>query len=628
MHRFLPILLLLAATELAAATPDELLVEVERQQLQEDPHWLRLGHYQPTLFGDWESEIDGEDFFLAENGKDDPGAELEATIRAWFGDERDDLSDQPVRCRFQARFAWLDEKLDLYSYRKPPECEGFRDWFEAINPGSLTLVFPSSYLNNPASMYGHTLLRIDPPQEMSELTSYAINFAARTEERNGFVFAAKGLTGLYDGYFAVLPYYRKVNEYNDIENRDIWEYPLDFTTAEINRMLMHLWEVGPASLEYYFFDENCSYQLLTLLEVARPGLRLSDAYTYQVIPADTVRQVLAASGDKEDVRFRAALATRLASQAEQMSDRQLALAEDIVAGHVALEEAPLKDLGDREQAQLLDMAYLMIQFRHFSEGGQQEDSSRLALPLLRARAQLDVKEPFVPVTAPDSAPHRGHGTMRLSLGGGESADVRYRSIGLRAAYHDLLDPWPGFLEGASITMFGAEGRYYEDGTTRLQSLDLVEVESLAPRGRLFEPLSWRVAAGWNRNEPVTVAGDVAAPLAFTLSGGPGLSWSAPAGIVSAQFAGDFRYHDSLPGNQSWAFGPRFVYSASPIAGWTLLAEAEWQEYTSGIEGDRASLRLGQQWMLGNDIGLRLTLARERQADEYSSQAELRLMLYY
>ena len=37
-------------------------------------------------------------------------------------------------------------------------------------------------------------------------------------------------------------------------------------------MLKHLWELQGIAFDYYYFDENCSWQLLGLLEVARPSL--------------------------------------------------------------------------------------------------------------------------------------------------------------------------------------------------------------------------------------------------------------------------------------------------------------------------------------------------------------------
>ncbi len=149
-------------------------------------------------------------------------------------------------------------------------------------------------MNNPSSMFGHTLLRFDRAgqDEKTRLLSYAVNYGAVTGNDNGLLFAVYGLTGGYPGTYSVMPYYQLVRQYTDFENRDIWEYQLNLTPAEVRRLLEHLWELREQYADYYFFDENCSYQLLFLLDVARPGLRLADRFPVYAIPVDTVRAVV------------------------------------------------------------------------------------------------------------------------------------------------------------------------------------------------------------------------------------------------------------------------------------------------------------------------------------------------
>ena len=67
----------------------------------------------------------------------------------------------------------------------------------------------------------------------------------------------------------MFPYYMKVRIYNDVEWRDMWEYELDFKEEELSRLLDHLWELGGIYFKYYFFQENCSYHLLSLLEIVQ-----------------------------------------------------------------------------------------------------------------------------------------------------------------------------------------------------------------------------------------------------------------------------------------------------------------------------------------------------------------------
>ena len=140
-------------------------------------------------------------------------------------------------------------------------------------------------------MFGHTFLRVDPKDqtEQTRILAYTINYAAEVPPNPGIEYAYKGIFGGYKGFFSTIPYYLKVKEYRDIENRDIWEYRLNFSPKQIDRLLMHAWELGNAYFDYFFFKENCAYHILSLLEVADPSLRLTERFHFWTIPADTIR---------------------------------------------------------------------------------------------------------------------------------------------------------------------------------------------------------------------------------------------------------------------------------------------------------------------------------------------------
>ncbi len=100
---------------------DRLLQVARDKHLAKDEEWIRLLHYRKTLFGNWESEADADTFFNAPNGKTEPEAELEATVRAFFAPELPEAQkaqlgptglklDHPL-CRFPARFSYLDQQL-------------------------------------------------------------------------------------------------------------------------------------------------------------------------------------------------------------------------------------------------------------------------------------------------------------------------------------------------------------------------------------------------------------------------------------------------------------------------------------------------------------------------------------
>lgn len=73
--------------------------------------------------------------------------------------------------------------------------------------------------------------------------------------------------------------------------RDIWEYRLNLNKEEVRNLMRHLWELQEIYSYYYFFNENCSYNLLFLLDVARPGNQLVQQFNHWVIPIDTIKAI-------------------------------------------------------------------------------------------------------------------------------------------------------------------------------------------------------------------------------------------------------------------------------------------------------------------------------------------------
>jgi len=227
---------------------------------------MNLGHYRASglVQKGFTSSVDDAHFFYAPDGKTSPQHELDATLAAFFTTQA--TGNEHALCRFPARFNWLAEHLQINTGRLPAvNCSDYAAWRGLIHAESVTMVFPTYQLNSPSSMFGHTLLRLDPADDenWSDWLSYAVNFGANiTNSDNSMSYAWKGLTGGYPGQFIVTPYFKKIQEYNRIEHRVIWEYKLNLSVAETQIMINHLWELKTINFDYYFYDENCSYRLL------------------------------------------------------------------------------------------------------------------------------------------------------------------------------------------------------------------------------------------------------------------------------------------------------------------------------------------------------------------------------
>jgi hypothetical protein len=525
---------------------DELIAEAQARDLVHSATWLALLHYERTFWHRTPASLaDSPDFFLAANGATDPQAELAATLRAFFAPP-----DVTVRgrehpqCVYVARYGWLRQQLHFDPQRLLEQpCPKFDAWRAAIHPTSVTLIFPEAYMNNPSSMFGHTLLRFDAEDtgERRDLLAYATNFAANPGDDSALVFTARGLFGLYPGYFSLQPYYEKVAEYADWEQRDLWEYQLDLSAEQIDFLLEHLWELRGVAFDYYFFDENCSYQLLELLKVARPDLVYWRRFQMWTAPSDTLRVVLHDAGLLRAVTFRPSITTRLRHEARLLPPEALALALQIADGSAVATDSRLDALPPETRALVLTVAYDEVRFVYLSRDVDGTATAARAHAILVELSRVPhtahlIPPPPVPAVRPDE----GHRTARFSVGAGWRRSRPFVQAQIRPGYHDLLDPQGGYTPGAQIDFLQAALRVYgDDGELRLQDLTLVDIVSLAPRDALFKPFSWRastrVVSLLAPGDGSAGIGDLEDQYAWRTNGGAGLAYELPGAALAYGF---------------------------------------------------------------------------------------------
>ncbi|BCD86686.1 hypothetical protein PSm6_30930 [Pseudomonas solani] len=236
-----------------------------------------------------------------------------------------------------------------------------------------------------------------------------------------------------------MPYRDKLKEYSRLENRDLWEYRLNLTAEETGRMVEHVWELRQVRFDYFFFDENCSYRLLELLEIARPGIELTEQFPLTAIPTDTVRAIKDA-GLVEQIDYRPSREKELMARAAPLDgdeqDWVLRLAED----EGLLDDPAFRALPAPRRALIQDAAFRLERYRSTGEERSGARAQR-SFQLLRAINQ----NPPPPLQAERPAlPEEGHESRTWQLGVGSREDRAYAEYGLRMAYHDLNDNLAGF----------------------------------------------------------------------------------------------------------------------------------------------------------------------------------------
>lgn len=509
-----------------------LIEKADTLELHKEPMWAALLHYADGI-SRTQSQVDSEWFFHSDVGKTNRQAELHATLAALFNPSPKPPMRLTSYCRFVARRIWLQQSLgELFDDVPVQACPEFDQFISYLNPHELTLVFPTSHPNSPASAFGHTLLRIDQPGQSNtaKLLNMSINFAAEVPQGvSALAYTFGGITGHFPGRFQLLPYHLKLREYQQIDNRDTWEYPLDLSDEQIAWVVRHTYEMLIAEFDYFFFYENCSYHLLGLLNVAFADAPLTDAFSLWTIPVDTIK-VLDRRELLLDERFVPSTLRVLRQRESALTpqEQQWALLAES-DGLTAIDDA-LDVLPKNRAAAVLDTVGDYLRYQRLKKDPSALGLNNRERQVLSRRSKLGVRSVEQITEAPTVAPQLGHGTSRLSFG-----TTRFRSsgnrleLGYRAAYHDMQDPALAYGRRAAIEFLSIGVAKDEEASAYLSRLTLLSIESLEPRQGFFKPLSWRTQLGWDKPS-------ASLRTRFRLITGGGLAYGLPFNQSGVSFA--------------------------------------------------------------------------------------------
>lgn len=452
----------------------EILDYVENTKLYENTYWAKLLHFRDGI-----SEIDSDNFFISKDGKKDLKKELFETIQSLQNGQNN------VLCRFPLRVEWLKQNIpSLEKTIVNYSCEELDKYISILDAKYVTMVFPTAHINSPASMYGHTFLRLSSNNQ-TPLISNAINYAAVTNETNGFLFAYKGLFGHYEGRYSILPYYEKIKEYNNLEQRDIWEYDLDLNQEEINRLVLHTFELKDSYSDYFFFKENCSYNILWLLEIARPSLDLVSNFDFKTVPLDSIK-ILQNYDLIKNTNFRYSSMGKMKHILNEKIENKEYLKEFVN------EDEPLNEsLSTKDKISYLDFKISYLQYQRANNKYEKNEYLKKYLQLLKQRSSFkevsnyEIETPFDPLYSHDSA------RISFFYDSNESFELSAKPV-----YNDIYDISDGYLQGAFIDFFELNLKKQKDKDLKLDRFTLLKIKSLAPRDIFFKPISWGIDLGY------------------------------------------------------------------------------------------------------------------------------------
>lgn len=550
-------------------------------KLSRHPYWLKLLHFYSIgeTVGQWsfKSDIVSPSFFFSPLGKTDPEEELKSTLKALLVPVSD-KPDQHARCKFIARFQWLRSKLDFPALTELT-CPLFERWANLNEATGISIVFVSSFLKNPASTFGHLLIKFNSSNRHfgHSLLRPTLNFGAIVNaDDNPFTYALRGIFGGYKARFTDERFYNFNHVYGENELRDLWEYPLHFSKEQYHRITFHAWELlQNVQFNYFFFLDNCAYRMAEMLEMAWTDYtRINSSGALWAIPVDVVFKLNKIISDSNLIpllgkpRLIPSRQRKLQARSEKLSELGHIHLKKLIKYENYIDSNDFQNLTEQSKAQIIDVLLDYQQYQKTMAPDLKLNPERSKLLLLRSKLPILENEFSFEKT---KSPTEGTPPMRFRLGTvfnnflGPALET-----GVWANYHDLLGEESGHLLNSEVVTLNLHMQFRDDSFELTQfQLFNIQKYALNPTGISGDfDWSWRTRAGWERKNL-----GCSPCRKFFISGGMGGATSLGGKDVEHAFVELYGETEKESSSAvSLGYAPHIGINWSPIDMWKIRIE--------------------------------------------------------
>jgi hypothetical protein len=388
-------------------------------------------------------------------------------------------------CRFPARAKYLISKLKLKTKFDYSKCSKLVNWINLLDPESVSIVYPTHSLESSLAVFSHTFIKFNKKEYPKDSRlNVTLSFAAEFNQNDSVIMLGiKGIMGGYLGKFGTSYYYDEINKYSEKDARDIFEYELTLTKSEIEKMLLHVWEVKDTYFSYYFIKENCSYYILALLEVARPSLKLLKFHENITVPSESIKTLTENSNLIKKKEWIPSRKRRQEISTQLLTDKEINIKEEIY-----LSKNP--NILSKKNKKIEKIRKIILLDSIIEESLDKELKSKA----LRFRAEYSERYTYNygQYSKLKDFPDQTHGGQLLSLGLHKANKKIGQSLRYRMTLHDFLDPRDGYSQEASVTGLDLKLNIVDENIdNENSSLDFIKMYALKNSLKNIRKYSWK-----------------------------------------------------------------------------------------------------------------------------------------
>ncbi|MCO5114724.1 MAG: DUF4105 domain-containing protein [Bdellovibrionaceae bacterium] len=388
--------------------------------------------------------------------------------------------DQKLYCKYPARYFYLNQKGLLPSVDYT-HCQDLQEFLKRAPIQEISIMFAAESLTQPASIVGHSFLKISGLDDEKIKREHAISFFTRMDDVNAVtLFIQSFLTGK-KGYYVLGPLSESIDYYIKKEGRTLWEYKLKFSEEELEFLRLYLFELKNIKFKYYFHGFNCATLLQQILLSVYP--EIDKAGHLWVTPLDLVKSLYQHDRVEERVIYpNSGWLLRQLDQ-EKVSSYQKDSAENFSEKDKAITYHRLK----AKQNYLFERHKLS--FKEYKSQTQKldedfedhKDYDQLSFENLKG-PEHTVQDSQIYFGATRSS--GGHMLYRLSL---------------LPLSHQLFNASKGRAFESEVKLLGVDLAYLEDDGFRLRELNLFKIQTYSTHNKVTGGLSGQFDLSFKHN---------------------------------------------------------------------------------------------------------------------------------
>lgn len=467
----------------------KILDQASTDKLSEKVYWHKLVHYKPSKHffsrDEIKSALKSETFFLANNGRSDPRAELNATVLALLASSSTIENNSHAQCRFPARFIWLKRQLPQLALMAPKvNCAEFTAWAYNQQVTSVSLFFATGYLDNPASYYGHILMRLNTEGEISAgLLETSMDYGAIIpDNENTMVYIIKGLFGGYDAGFTHQKFFHQNHNYGAIQLRDLWEYKLALNEQQVEMIVAHSWELLGNKFTYYFLRNNCAYAMAEMIELVTDQSLFNRKIPW-VVPQSIFHSLSEYDGDQalvKEVSKHPSLQTKIYNKYKMLNSVEKQFVDDFSRQKVGFLDTSYLEMSEQKKKRILSVLLFYYQYRLIADPDNLTLKKQKRLILIQQLERkeeprmLGADEGTVDYNSPDKAQRP---TALRASAVYNSKFNEGLSIQFRPAYFDELSADISRPANSKLVMGNMEFTTFGD-SIQITRIDIVDIKAM------------------------------------------------------------------------------------------------------------------------------------------------------